>query len=157
MPPCTLLTRLKPASCNSATALAERRPELEKGFRKRKLPPRFMSAASGDGVREVLEAAATMLREMREAETVPEEGAKPLAVLRPKERGIKVRQEDGGYRVEDERAVAFAEMMPIETDEGRAEIWRRFQRWGVSSALRRAGAKQGDTVRLGRVELELEA
>jgi Obg family GTPase CgtA-like protein len=47
-------------------------------------------------------------------------------------------------------------MMPIDTDEGRAEVWRRFQRWGVTSALRRAGAKRGDAVRLGHVELEME-
>ena len=53
--------------------------------------------------------------------------------------------------------MAFAEMMPVETDEGRAELWRRFKRWGVASALRRAGAKPGDRARFGDVELEIEA
>jgi GTP-binding protein len=138
--------------------VAERRAELTKAFRKHGIELLFMSAATGEGVSEVMEAAATMLKEMREAEVAPEEAViKPLPILRPKERGIRVRQENGAYRVEEERAVAFAEMMPIETDEGRAEVWRRFQRWGVTGALRRAGARHGDIVRLGRVELEMEA
>ncbi len=58
--------------------------------------------------------------------------------------------------VDGERAVAFAEMMPVDSEEGRAELWRRFKRWGVSGALRRAGARAGDRVRLGEVELEIE-
>jgi GTP-binding protein len=66
-----------------------------------------------------------------------------------------VRREDGAFRVEGERLVAFAEMMPIEEEEARAELWRRFQRWGVTSALRRAGARAGDLVRIGEREIEL--
>lgn len=136
--------------------VAERRAELVEGFHARSIEPRFMSAATGEGVSELMAAAATMLQEMRETELAPDETPSALPILRPKERGVRVRQEDGGYCVEDERAVAFAEMMPIETDEGRAELWRRFQRWGVTGALRRAGAKHGDTVRLGRIELEMK-
>jgi GTP-binding protein len=136
--------------------VGERRAELTKGFRKRKLEPRFMSAASGEGVNELMAAAATMLQEMREAELAPDEAPTALPILRPKERSVRVKQENGAYHVDEERAVAFAEMMPIETDEGRAELWRRFQRWGVTGALRRAGAKRGDTVHLGRVELEMQ-
>jgi GTP-binding protein len=136
--------------------VAARREELTEGFRARGLEPRFMSAATGEGVKEVMVAAATMLHEMRQTEEAAEEGPKSLPVLRPRERGVKVSQENGVFRVEEERAIAFAEMMPIETDEGRAELWRRFQRWGVTGALKRAGAKHGDTVILGRVELEME-
>jgi Obg family GTPase CgtA-like protein len=50
--------------------------------------------------------------------------------------------------------VSFAEMMPVEDEDARAELWRRLQRWGVTSALRRAGAKRGATVRLGGIEVE---
>jgi GTP-binding protein len=137
--------------------VAERRAELADGFRARGLEPRFMSAATGEGVDEVMAAAAEILRAMREAEPVEAEAQGTLPVLRPRERGVRVRQENGAYRVEEERAVAFAEMMPIETDEGRAEVWRRFQRWGVTGALKRAGAKRGDTVILGRVQIEMQA
>jgi hypothetical protein len=46
-------------------------------------------------------------------------------------------------------------MTPLEVEEGRAELWRRLGRWGVVGALRRAGAKPGERVRLGRVEIEV--
>jgi Obg family GTPase CgtA-like protein len=82
--------------------------------------------------------------------------SEPLKVAVPPVGGVDVSREDGAFRVDGERAVAFAEMMPVETEEGRAELWRRFKRWGVSGALRRAGARPGDRVRLGDVELELE-
>ena len=87
---------------------------------------------------------------------MPDPATFSILPWRPKERGVRVRQEDGVFRVEEERAIAFAEMMPIETDEGRAELWRRFQRWGVTGALKRAGAKYGDTIVLGRVVVEME-
>jgi Obg family GTPase CgtA-like protein len=56
--------------------------------------------------------------------------------------------------VEGERVVTFAEMMPMGMEEGRQELWWRLGRWGVSGALRRAGARAGDRVRLGDLELE---
>ena len=72
----------------------------------------------------------------------------------PLGRGFSVRREDSAFRVEGERVVAFVEMMPVEVEEGRQEMWWRLGRWGVSGALRRAGAAPGDRVRLGKVELE---
>ncbi len=135
--------------------VAERRGEFEKAFRKRGLEPHFMSAAGGEGVRKVMEVVAARLAETR-SEDAAIAGPAPLTILRPKERGVRVHHEDGAYRVEGERETAFAEMMPVETEEGRAELWRRFQRWGVTGALKRAGAKEGDRVLLGRVELEME-
>jgi GTP-binding protein len=114
-----------------------------------------MSAAGGQGVREVTEVVAARLAETRSEDAAIAVPA-PLTILRPKERGIRIQREDGAYRVDGERETTFAEMMPIETEEGRAELWRRFQRWGVTGALRRAGAREGDRVLLGRVELEME-
>jgi GTP-binding protein len=139
--------------------VAERRVEFVKAFKKRHLEPHFMSAAGGEGVRELMEVVAARLAEARTEDTaaaVAEAEAAPLPVLRPRERGVRVYFEDGVYRVEGEREKTFAEMMPVELEEGRAELWRRFQRWGVTGALKRAGAKEGDKVVLGSVELEME-
>lgn len=135
--------------------VAEQIAEYEQGFRARGLEPRFMSAASGEGVPEVMEEIATRLAASREEEDIAPHPA-PLPVLRPKQRGVRIHHENGAYRVVGEREEAFAEMMPMDTEEGRAELWRRFKRWGVTGALRRAGARQGDRIRLGRVELEME-
>jgi Obg family GTPase CgtA-like protein len=45
-------------------------------------------------------------------------------------------------------------MMPLEQEEGRQELWRRLGRWGVGKAIKRAGAKAGERVRIGHVEVE---
>ena len=137
--------------------VSERIPELRAEASDRGIEPYFISAAGGEGVSELLSAVATRLKELREeeADAQPETEA-ALPIIRPKERGVRVAREDGAYRVDAEKPVAFAEMMPLDTDEGRAELWRRFQRWGVTGALKRAGAKRGDTVRLGRVQVEME-
>jgi GTP-binding protein len=135
----------------------ERRAELEAGLRERGHEPLFISAATGEGVDALVEAMAAAL-----AERGDEAGRRParveVAVAPPGSgrtaRGVTVRREDGVFTVEGERVVTFAEMMPLDSEEGRAELWRRFGRWGVLTALRRAGAKPGARVRLGTVEVE---
>ncbi len=93
-----------------------------------------------------------MLREQAKALVAP---AVPSTIQpRPLGSEVRVEPEDGAFRVEGERVVAFAEMMPLDQEEGRSELWRRLGRWGVVGALRRAGARPGDRVRLGGVEVE---
>ncbi len=133
--------------------VVERRGELAETFRRGGQEPMFISAAVGLGVGSLIERMATAL-----AAEAPEGASEHVPVLRPAapSHAVKVQQEDGTFRVEGDRVVAFAEMMPLEEDEARAELWRRFQRWGVTSALRRAGARAGDRVRIGGREIELE-
>jgi GTP-binding protein len=123
----------------------------------RGIEPLFISAASGEGVADLARKLAELLREMTAEPEVEPESVPVMPVLRPSSRPgtVTVHREDGAYRIEGERAVAFAEMMPLDQEEGRAELWRRFGKWGVVGALRRAGARRGDRVRLGRVELEM--
>jgi Obg family GTPase CgtA-like protein len=112
----------------------------------------FISAAAGEGLNELIERMAQAL-----AVEAPEGVVEHVPVLRPAppRQVVKVEREDGAFRIEGDRVVAFAEMMPLEEEEARAELWRRFQRWGVTSALRRAGAKAGDRILIGRREIEL--
>jgi Obg family GTPase CgtA-like protein len=102
---------------------------------------------------------AERLREMQQA--VADATVEDVRVLRASGGGMsgrfRIEKENGAFRVSGGRIEAFAEMMPLEQDEARAELWRRLRRWGVTSALRRAGARPGDRVLLGRAELELEA
>lgn len=134
----------------------QRQGEIEAAFEEVGERPVFISAATGKGVDELLAALDEVLKQEREAE--PEEGEWEggSRSARHVKSGVTVRREDGAFRVEGERVVAFAEMMPVDQDEGRMELWRRLGRWGVVAALRRAGARPGDKVRLGKVELEAE-
>ena len=143
--------------------VAERRGELEALFRKGEVEPVFISAAGGEGVEDLVKELAHRLKEMDEAEAAlnaaKAEEEPPPPVVRPDGRpgSVTIDRQDGAYHVAGERAVAFAEMMPLEIEEGRAELWRRFGLWGVIGALKRAGAKLGNRIFLGSVELELEA
>ncbi len=92
--------------------------------------------------------------DMLELAPVAEEADETPPKVRVRQ-SIGVTKEGGGYRVEDERTVAFAEMMPLGVDEGVEELWRRFGHWGVKSALRKAGARPGDKVLIGSAELEM--
>jgi GTP-binding protein len=135
------------------TAVAERKDEIVSLLAARSVEPIFISAASGEGREELVGRMAAALAEtVVETSEVGEE-----QVLRPAGATLRVHAEDGYYRVEGERVVSFAEMMPIEDDDARAELWRRLGRWGVVTALRRAGARPGDVIRFGAVELSWEA
>ena len=129
-----------------------RLPELRELLADRGIEGWFISAAQGEGTQELVRRMAEALAAAREE--VPPVVEAPKVRPRPLGRGFNVRREGGGFRVEGERVVAFAEMMPVGVEEGRQEMWWRLGRWGVSGALRRAGAAPGDRVRLGKVELE---
>jgi GTP-binding protein len=117
----------------------------------------FISASGREGLDPLVETLAAIVAERRES-AATEAAGKPVVTPTLVPKGdVGIRRENGRFRVDGERAVAFAEMMPLETEEGLAELWRRFRRWGVYAALRRAGARRGDRVRLGEVELEMES
>lgn len=119
----------------------------------------FISAAARDGTDALAKHAFERLARIREDLPVPppEEEA-GVEVLRPRPRGpqFTVTREDGAFRVTGERPVVLVEMLALQSDESRAETYRRLRRMGVANALRRAGVKEGDPVRFGDIELRWE-
>ena len=78
-------------------------------------------------------------------------------MFRPEEQGFSVvREGPKEWRVQGrpaERAVALADLT---NPEAMAYIQQKLQRMGVEKALARAGATDGDTVRIGDHELVYE-
>ncbi|HSL59576.1 MAG TPA: GTPase ObgE [Acidimicrobiales bacterium] len=113
-----------------------------------------ISAILGDGLPELVGRLATMVGEARAS--VPEPDA--FVVHRPIGEGIRVERDDDGAFVvvgrQAERAVALSDLT---NPEALAYAQHRLRKLGVDAALARAGAEQGDTVRIGRLELEYEA
>ena len=105
-----------------------------------------MAAATREGVNPVLYRLADALRSVRDA--VPERTA--FAVHRPAAESFRVeREEDGGFVVvgrEAERAVAVSDLTNLDALQF---VQDRLKRMGVDRALARAGARQGDRVRIG--------
>jgi Obg family GTPase CgtA-like protein len=51
---------------------------------------------------------------------------------------------------------SLAARMDLKSAEARSYVRRQCKRMGVSAALKKAGAKPGDKIRLGEIELEWE-
>lgn len=129
----------------------ERQEQIRIEFARRDIEPLFISGVTREGMEGLVGDLHRELRSMVEPSPEVELVRPPL---RPLGKGVIVRREDGAFRVEGDRVVAFAEMMPTEVEEARQELWRRLGRWGATTALRRAGARKGDRIKLGRVEIE---
>jgi GTP-binding protein len=110
-----------------------------------------LSAVTGQGLGPLVGELVRMVDAARQAEPVSD----AFVVHRPDSEGFRVaRAEDGAWVVEGrvaERAVALSDLTNLEAlDYAR----QRLEKLGVNRALLRAGAREGDTVRIGRLELE---
>jgi GTP-binding protein len=108
-----------------------------------------LSAATGAGVQALVQRLAQLVRAARGAAAAAA-AAGEVVVHRPLPEGVDVRRDaDGAWVVlgrAAERAVALSDL----TDAGaQAEAVRRLRRLGVDRALARAGARDGDEVRVG--------
>ena len=112
-----------------------------------------ISAVTRTGLDEFVGQVARLVDEARAAEGEPE----PYVVLRPAEQGYSVvREGTNEWRVQGrpaERAVALAD---ITTPDALAYVQQKLRRMGVERALARAGARDGDVVRIGGIELTYE-
>jgi GTP-binding protein len=128
------------------------RAELDARLRTLGHDPLFISAATGEGVADLLRRLLALLSAIE----VPAPAVAEVPVLRPRGRqpSFTVTKGDGLFVVEGGGPVSLVEMMGVESEEARLEVRRRLTRMGVVSALRRAGIRAGDRVRFGSVEME---
>jgi len=113
-----------------------------------------VSAATGEGLPELLERAAALLAEHKDEPAPPVESvvftARPAA-------GVTIRRDDdGAFVVEGKEIEKLVAMTNFSND----EAFRRFQlawrRLGVEADLKELGIKEGDTVRIRGVEFEFK-
>jgi len=107
-----------------------------------------LSAATGAGVRPLVEKLAVLVADARAAATIEATGA--VVVHRPVPEGVDVqRVSPGNWRVVGrvaERAVAFSDLNDVGALD---EAVKRLRRLGVDRALARAGVRDGDEVTVG--------
>jgi GTPase len=110
-----------------------------------------ISAVTHDGVDTFLGTLATMVDDARSTE--PQRDG--VVTLRPVEDGFSVERDvDGAWRVHGQVAERVVAMADLTNPEAVSYVQQRFRRMGVERALARAGAREGDLVRVGSVELE---
>jgi GTP-binding protein len=117
-------------------------------------PGERISALTGSGIRPFLGRLATLVADARAAVAEP---PSQFVVHRPQPGGVIVeRTDDGAFVVRGrpaERAVALSDLT---NTQALAYAQARLRRLGVDRALSRAGARQGDLVRIGGFEFEYE-
>jgi len=113
---------------------------------------RGISAATGEGVRELLYAAFRTIA----AAPAPDRRAPdaPRFVLTPAEPFRIERAFDGAFVVTGERVERLAAMTDFESDEGLGRFEAILAKMGVDAKLRESGARDGDTVRIAGYEFD---
>jgi GTPase len=111
-----------------------------------------VSAVTGAGIRRLTGTLADAVRRARA--TLPEPSR--FVVHRPLRAGYEVVREGGGWVVEGREATRAVALSDITRPDALAEAHRRLHRLGVDRALARAGAKQGDPVRIGSLVFDYE-
>ncbi|HZT65702.1 MAG TPA: GTPase ObgE [Acidimicrobiales bacterium] len=113
----------------------------------------LISSVTGQGMAELVSRTLELVRRARAEEPAPE----ATVVHRPVAGGVRVeRSADGGFVVVGrpaERAVAVSDLTNPQALE---YVQGRLRRLGVDRALARAGARQGDVVRVGGFSFEYE-
>ncbi len=127
--------------------------KIQKIFTRNQIQVYAISGATGQGVRDLLRAAVKKLDE-----TLPEPipTIEELPVIRPREdeEAFEVLREQHAFRLRGKKVERVVAMTNFDQDEAVQRLHRIFQAMGVTQALKNAGIREGDPVRIGKIELE---
>ena len=129
-------------------------PAFSAARRAERLPCVAITAETGDGLdalRDLLAGAPSRCRR-------PGRRAGALGRRRPpprrRRRRLHLEREGDAFRVRGRRIERIAAQTNFDVEESAERFQRDLDRLGIDGALRRAGVRPGDTVRIGRVEFE---
>lgn len=132
----------------------DRVKQIKKDFSDIGVSPVFISAATGAGVKELLEKTAATLQSVSARRKAEE--AVPQKVFRPQpaERAIIVRREGNTFIIDSPEIARIIEAADLGNPEVVRQIKWYMTKTGVTRALEKAGVKPGDPVRCGKLEWE---
>lgn len=110
-----------------------------------------ISCLAEEGLERLVDA---VFREMAEAPSLPARLIEPDLPSEPED--FQVLVEDGVWVVQGRRVEKAVAMTNLDEDEAVRRLQRRLISWGVEDRLSRAGARPGDTVRIGTAEFDFE-
>ncbi|MGO8949716.1 MAG: GTPase ObgE [Ktedonobacterales bacterium] len=133
-------------------------PELQRRASAEGIPALAISAATHEGVPELMNLTAQLLGEIKLDETLKQRRlAAELPATGPVLRPVPlddftIEKTADGYLVRGRRAERLVAMTDPDSPEGMERLERQMRRLGVWSALEEAGIQPGDAVRFGRIE-----
>ncbi len=120
-------------------------------LKRRKIPVHFVSAVTGLGVDKLMGTLYDITRKAPASLMESEPKRSAHKVYRPAER-FTLRKDKGAYVLGGHEVEKWVAMTDFENVEALRKLRYILQKIGVGKALRDAGAKEGDTIRVGRDE-----
>ncbi len=113
-----------------------------------------LSSFTGEGLEQVVHQLADLVEEVRNA--IPE---RPTRIVHhPEPEDVQVeRSQDGIWEVTDRDVIRTVNLNDLTNPDALDYIHSRLKSMGVDRALHRAGVKDGETVRIGRLEFDYES
>ena len=152
------------------TEVRERRSELEVALneavanspilasRAADTPIMFISAVTGEGIDEMLGQVLAMMDNLPVEEPAEESEAGPGFTApdrhRPPAQPLTFHKENGVYVVESEQLERLIALADTRDYRVLLQLWREMNRLGIARRLTDAGIEAGDTIRIGRSEVE---
>jgi GTP-binding protein len=126
-------------------------PEIEKELKKQGYAPMAISAVTGQDVRRLLGRA---VQELQELPAIEPAAQVPVYRSEADPRQYNIAREGEAWRLSGASLERAAAMTYWEHDQSVRRFQRMLQHLGVDVALRKAGVRAGDTVRISDYELE---
>jgi GTPase len=115
-----------------------------------------ISADDGEGLDELRAAVADLLPDLEGLEGPPDPAGVVVHRLEAAGDGYTIEREDGAFRVRGKRVERLTNQTNFDNEESAERFQRELVRTGIDGALRKAGIRQGDQVRIAAYELEWE-
>jgi len=129
----------------------ERWPAVQKALQKRGQTAFAISAATGQGVNELMQAVSRQLRTLPSISPASQE---EVRIFRPQsDDAFTVERVRGAFVVRGRRAERIVETADLDNPFARRRMMILLHRLGVTKALTEAGIKDGDRVRFGETEI----
>ena len=127
--------------------------ELENLAKEKDLEIYKISAATGQGIKELLKRVSEVLKELPKEELYSIEERK-IYTLQDEKDGFTITKEDGIYVVDGPAVQRVMRRVNLEDNESMYYFQKCLDELGINEALKKAGVQEGDTVRVVDWELE---
>jgi len=129
-------------------------PSVQRAMKERGVEAYAISAVTGQGVKALMQRASALLPMLPAPQPALAEGAVFRPAERDTSRAFTIERDQNGWRVRGVQVERVAAMTPFVLPEAAARFQRQLKALGVVDALKEAGVRPGDIVRIGERELE---
>ena len=142
---------------NKADAIGgyEAEEELKLLFASRGIRPYVVSAITGYGMEELIGGAFNLLETLTPQALLGEQTGGPVMHdIIAKEPGFSLEKSEGEYVIKSSSIERMVRVIDMDDWAVQAQLWNELKRKGIVTALKNAGAKQGNVIRIGEWDLE---